>query len=151
MDKIVDYLDETVYKIIDYPELFGGYYSAELQILRLLEARLVYLNPSSDKILVHEFYNSMKQNKLIPKDTNQFLTETVNISPPTWRKKVSSWFKWKVQKPPESYSNNSDNKEIKLHTCLGYMKKDWQVFMSSFVSRSWAACTPKEIHLKIIK
>lgn len=63
-ERILDFLDESIQKIIDNPESFG-YFSAELQVLRLLEVREAVCNP--DRIdeavgsLVHRFYEFMNE------------------------------------------------------------------------------------------
>src|SRR5690606_41961635 len=52
-------------KIIENPEIFGGYYTSELQVIRLLEVRQAISNPDNinDAVLclVDRFYAAMNK------------------------------------------------------------------------------------------
>lgn len=140
MDNIVNFLDKTVYEIIDRPDRFGGYYAVELQVLRLLETRLVHLNPNSNINLVQLFYQSMESHRLVPSTGRCFVATTIRVTPPTWRDRINGWFKYKALK--EFSEPREDRQDIKLHTRLRYNKEEWQIFMRSFVARSWSECLP---------
>lgn len=71
-ERVIHFLDESITKIIENPEVFGGYYAAELQVLRLLEARQAISNPDNidDAVssLVDRFYAAMNQ---VSEDDNE--------------------------------------------------------------------------------
>jgi len=64
-ERVIHFLDESITKIIENPEIFGGYYTSELQVIRLLEVRQAISNPDNinDAVLclVDRFYAAMNK------------------------------------------------------------------------------------------
>lgn len=62
-ERVLQYLDDSVKALIEFPGAFRGYYNVEQQILRLLEMRQVLLHPEQAHVVgpkvVEDFYAQM--------------------------------------------------------------------------------------------